>query len=738
VLAVGALEDRDGVAGPAGVVERDRIDVGEARRVGPGARRPPQQVDRLRQAVLAHPHERQGMQRLGVVRLGSKRLLQEPLAVRVPALDPQEVGEVHERRDKGRVEPQRGAELRLGVCPATQTRVEVREVHVRLGPLRVDQLRLDQLRHRAVEVHALRLGQGAARGAGEHLGGREAHAAHRIAEQRRAERRPPLGREGIRAAQRAEPHERVGVGEPRLDRGRHRGRRELSEVRESGGPHDARLASIGRDGDERRRGVRETASRGVERAGEVRSALSRPAPSLDAIDRPLGRAVAVTAGAGIRRAERRRQVGSRHPEAVVPSRVHHHVGARGHVAAHALGALRRRLVMMVGLGVEARREVTLGADGVAGLPQRRAMRVVAVRAGDPRPVHAALEERAPLVDFAEDLAVGMVERGIQQGRRVRVEERLAVGMRVDDRPAARMAPRADVELHRGPRRPRPLGDAALGILHGPGSVAAPEGDHQAVTAPRLVRGPRGPGLRPGHVGRSGPVTLLARHRDVRPRGGVAVRREVVSLPEIRRVAFGALVVPRLLAPRPVEGIRRTERHVRVEMEPPLASLGARARVPREAQRLDPTVGEGHQILLERVDAERVGNLELTGLPVGALGADEVLPVAAEEGRRDTPVRDAGLVEAPEDRVGCGGLHRAGMVRTAKRVRFLRVAAGALGGTHEGRRRGLGRRRGRLGALAAGPDDEAGEGQRQDRTADPGADWRDGDCLGRPPDHGMRL
>ena len=51
------------------------------------------------------------------------------------------------------------------------------------------------------------------------------------------------------------------------------------------------------------------------------------------------------------------------------------------------------------------------------------------------------------------------------------------------------------------------------------------------------------------------------------------------------------------------------------MEPALASL-CRPGVPGQRERLEPPVREGHQVLLERVGAEGVGDLELPGFPSG--------------------------------------------------------------------------------------------------------------------------
>ena len=224
--------------------------------------------------------------------------------------------------------------------------------------------------------------------------------------------------------------------------------------------------------------------------------------------------------------------------------------------------------------------------------------------------------------------------------------------------------------------------------------------------------PRRPRFGPGDMGRSGTVALLARDRELGPGRGVAVRGLIVPLPEIRRVALGALEVPRLIAARPVNRVRGAQRHVRVEMEPPLAPLGPRPRVPGQPERLEPAPGERHEVLLQGVDAEGVGDLELGGLAVGAVGPNEVLAVAAEERRRAAPVGDARLIEVAEDRLVRGGLHRAVVIGATVRLRLLGVAAGALRAPDERRGRGgrglrgLGRL---VGPLAAADEERQGQG-----------------------------
>src|SRR5262249_26108046 len=162
-------------------------------------------------------------------------------------------------------------------------------------------------------------------------------------------------------------------------------------------------------------------------------------------------------------------------------------------------------------------------------------------------------------------------------------------------------------------------------------------------------------------------------------------------------------------------------------------LGARARIPRQAKRLEAPPRERNEVLLEWIDPERVGDLELGELAVGTVGADEVLPVAAEERRRDALLGDARLVEAAEDGLGRGGVPRAGVVRGPVGRHLLGVTARAFRGAHEGRSGGggrLGGRRGLIGALTAGHEGQARQRRREKRAAGSSPARGNGGIVGR--------
>src|SRR5262249_60658398 len=111
-------------------------------------------------------------------------------------------------------------------------------------------------------------------------------------------------------------------------------------------------------------------------------------------------------------------------------------------------------------------------------------------------------------------------------------------------------------------------------------------------------------LGPRDVRRARTVAGLARHGDLGPLRRVAVLRRLVALPEIRRVALRALVVPGLVASGPVEWVPGRE-PLRVEREPALAARVPGASVPGQAQRLEPALGKGDEVLLKRPHPERV-------------------------------------------------------------------------------------------------------------------------------------
>jgi hypothetical protein len=127
--------------------------------------------------------------------------------------------------------------------------------------------------------------------------------------------------------------------------------------------------------------------------------------------------------------------------------------------------------------------------------------------------------------------------------------------------------------------------------------------------------------RPDNVPRPLAVAGLTADADLRPGGGEAIACRIVILAHPGRVALGTHEVPVLVQLSPMQNVVIADVLVRIEMEPALAALVRRPAVPGERQRLQPSVGKLDQILLQRIDAERVFDLEGGELPVGAVGFD---------------------------------------------------------------------------------------------------------------------
>ena len=122
----------------------------------------------------------------------------------------------------------------------------------------------------------------------------------------------------------------------------------------------------------------------------------------------------------------------------------------------------------------------------------------------------------------------------------------------------------------------------------------------------------------------------------------------------------------------------------IEMKPMLAALLLRPGVPGERQRLQTSVGECDQILLQRIDAERVFDLEHGELAVRPVGLDQKFAVAAEEARGHAVIieRRAGKIaqHRPIGRVS----HGVAVLRRVPQTGFGRVALRARFAADEGR------------------------------------------------------
>ena len=92
-----------------------------------------------------------------------------------------------------------------------------------------------------------------------------------------------------------------------------------------------------------------------------------------------------------------------------------------------------------------------------------------------------------------------------------------------------------------------------------------------------------------------------------------------------------------------------DRFVGIEMKPALAALVLGSGVPGERQRLQAAVRKLHQILLQRIETERVLDLEGRELAVRTVGLDQEFSVLAEEPRMHAVIVEARVGEIAEHR-----------------------------------------------------------------------------------------
>ena len=596
-----------------------------------------------------------------------------------------ELRQVGARRREVGVDAQRGEVFGLGALGPAGLLVDHAEVQARARHVERDLLRRDVLGERSVEGATRRGVERRRVDAGEDPRRRRADGADRVAQQRRERLDARRGVDVFEAVGGGGAHLGVGVARRGDALGLVPGRI-ASQRRERGRAHDRRLLRVGDELRQRRAGARLARRGGRHHAAEVRlgAAPRRAVPAFDGRRRPARGLAGVAVRAGVGGAGRRRQIGARHAHAVIGPRVHLHVVAARHVAGDALRAGAARLVEVVRwrvVGASRRREarvrrlrVALQAHRVAVTLEPARVRVVAVGAAYAVRIHPALAERAVDVDLIELLAVGVVQARRQAHGQVVVEQRFAGHRRRRQFGAPRMAGCADRDLARRAGRA--------------------EVQRQAVAGRRARRRPRRRGggrrLRPRDVPLAGTVARLATHVGLLPARGEAVGRGVVALLVAGRVAGDAHRVGGLVVAGPVHHVAGRRLLVRVEVEPALL-----VHVPGDRQRLQPAAVGLDQDLLQRIDAERVPDLEVRHPAVGPVGVDEVLAVAAKEARRHALVREARVVEVAAHRLRRRRRHRHEVVRLAPRLAGLAVAADAelVVDVGRARRRG-GARRGR--------------------------------------------
>ncbi|XUM19963.1 hypothetical protein ACRAVF_20185 [Bradyrhizobium oligotrophicum S58] len=73
-----------------------------------------------------------------------------------------------------------------------------------------------------------------------------------------------------------------------------------------------------------------------------------------------------------------------------------------------------------------------------------------------------------------------------------------------------------------------------------------------------------------------------------------------------------------------------DRFIGREMKPALPALVRRPAVPSDRQGLNAPVGKDDQILLQRIDTERIFDFEHGKLAIGTVGLDQELAVLSKE------------------------------------------------------------------------------------------------------------
>ena len=448
--------------------------------------------------------------------------------------------------------------------------------------------------------------------------------------------------------------------------------------------------------------------------------------------RPLRRAIAVTLVAGVRYTEARREIRPRNAEAVIVPRVDHHVRHGAHVTVGAgRSGFSGRVEMMAGR-IVFRSEMALCTYRVARCARLRAVRLVAIAAGHALRVHAAREERTPVVHLVALLAVRMIQTGRQQRRRVVIRERLPGVIAIRELSAPRMALRAHVDLVVGRAGHAAHRVAALRVDRPRHAAAIAEFGGEA--AARQALAALGRRVCECDVLGAGPVAGFAPDTDLRPFRRVGVGRRVVVLPHVGRVAVGAHVIPVLLPLRPVQLVARIDPLVRVEVEPALSSLAGRPRIPGDGECLHvrrPAIRPGTAAAGTR--RRRVAPRTRPGLPSGPSVRIRYLPSRRKKRVVTPKLRKLASLKSPSTVLSFGDLHGHRVLRALPEPERVLVTARAGARTdvgrwltRSGRRYSRSRRRRRCWLLTGGRpalepdtaehDEEEGGRDNQQRAA----------------------
>ena len=159
----------------------------------------------------------------------------------------------------------------------------------------------------------------------------------------------------------------------------------------------------------------------------------------------------------------------------------------------------------------------------------------------------------------------------------------------------------------------------------------------------------------------GPVTRLTADADFGPAGSIARAGHVEVLAHIGAVTLDAAAVRILKMARPEEGMLGIDIFVGLQMVPALPALRGRPAVPGHIERLQVTLANIDQILLQRVVPEGIFDGVDTGLTILTHGCYPVSSIAFEQARVDPVKADGDIAEITQHVVFAGGLHRLAVI-----------------------------------------------------------------------------
>ena len=145
------------------------------------------------------------------------------------------------------------------------------------------------------------------------------------------------------------------------------------------------------------------------------------------------------------------------------------------------------------------------------------------------------------------------------------------------------------------------------------------------------------------------MASLAGDVHIGPAGGIAIGGKIVVLLQIRGMAARALIVPGLVAPGPMQAIAGARDLAGIKGKPALTTLLFRTAVPSDPERLIAAARKGDQILLQRKNAEGVGDFIIMLRAVRPLCPHHELFAIAGKNRCDAVIGQRCMAEIAEDR-----------------------------------------------------------------------------------------